>query len=131
MSFSDSVISETDHRIWFNTVTKNNIETILIAEDGANKLGMVRITPKSPNIATLSININPKFRQKGHGTEILSIAIEWIKVHSPNLIYLEANVKKENIASIKIFQKNGFKIDDENYSAFENSLNLILKLCNF
>jgi ribosomal-protein-alanine N-acetyltransferase len=52
------------------------------------------------------------YQNNGYATEIINPFIEWAK-NKLNIIKIYGIVKKENIASWKILEKNGFKFEEE------------------
>jgi L-amino acid N-acyltransferase YncA len=81
---------------------------LLIAYKGADAVGTVRLDVVDKGILEVSININPEMRGKGLGQVVLQRACE--KGFSLGANRLLAKVKQENAASIKIFEKVGFKL---------------------
>jgi RimJ/RimL family protein N-acetyltransferase len=101
-SFDQEEISEQTHKIWFNKSLSNSNREIYILEDNNVPVGSIR----SDNINDqylLSWSIAPDQRGKGYGTKILEIYLQDKKGE------FLAEIKPENIASIKMVQKNGFK----------------------
>jgi RimJ/RimL family protein N-acetyltransferase len=54
----------------------------------------------------ISININPDFRGNGYGSKILKEVLNKIEYG----ITINAEIIKDNLASIKLFEKCGFKL---------------------
>ena len=106
-SFETGEVSEQTHKLWFNDSLLNSYREIYILEDNAIPVGSIR----SDNVLTsqyiLSWSISPNHRGKGYGTKILEL---FLKDKTGNFI---AEIKPENIASIKMVQKNGFNQLDE------------------
>jgi RimJ/RimL family protein N-acetyltransferase len=101
-SFEQGEVSEQTHKIWFNKSLSNSNREIYILEDNNVPVGSIR----SDNINDqylLSWSIAPDQRGKGYGTKILEIYLQDKKGE------FLAEIKPENIASIKMVQKNGFK----------------------
>ena len=101
-SFDQEEISEQTHKIWFNKSLSNSNREIYILEDNNVPVGSIR----SDNINDqylLSWSIAPDQRGKGYGTKILEIYLQDKKGE------FLAEIQPENIASIKMVQKNGCK----------------------
>jgi len=107
MSLNQNKINLKEHTDWLSrTINDNNI-ILYISQSGNENSGMVRFDRKEDKIEA-SININPDFRGKGLAYEILSNSIDKMqKKWTAPLI--EAKIRKENKASIKLFKKCGFK----------------------
>lgn len=62
-------------------------------------------------IVDISINVKPSARCKGIGTQVLKGSIEYLR--SKDVQGVVAEIKKENIASIRAFERAGFVFIDE------------------
>lgn len=69
------------------------------------------------NVVELMINIAPQWRKKGVGSAALSALKPLMK--SKNVHILIADVRKENIASRRLFEKNGFALSGEREEIIE------------
>ena len=69
------------------------------------------------NVVELMINIAPQWRKKGVGSAALSALKPLMK--SKNVHVLIADVRKENIASRRLFEKNGFALSGEREEIIE------------
>jgi RimJ/RimL family protein N-acetyltransferase len=106
-SFETGEVSEQTHKLWFNDSLLNPYREIYILEDYNSPVGSIRSDNVSTNQYILSWSIAPNHRGKGYGTKILEL---FLKDKTGNFI---AEIKPENIASIKMVQKNGFNQLDE------------------
>ena len=61
---------------------------------------------KNVNDIFISININPNFRGNGYGSTILKEVLDKIDKG----VLIKAEIIKDNIASIKLFEKCGFEL---------------------
>jgi L-amino acid N-acyltransferase YncA len=113
MFTSDSSITLAEHKKWFESSLKNPLRKIYIGILKGEKVGVCRFDIDQQRIkAQVSINLNPNMRGKNLSFELLSESI--INYKKDNQIKLTALIKKENAASLKIFQKcNFFIIDDD------------------
>ncbi len=119
-----SKITLQEHTKWYKECIINDSNYIFISEDSKkNKLGMTRFDiDKKKSSAIVSINLNPMFRGLGLGKDILQFGINaFRKSHKISLI---AIIKKNNLASIKCFERCDFLIDrnDKELLFFRNNL---------
>ena len=106
-SFETGEVSEQTHRLWFNDSLLNPYRKIYILEDNSIPVGSIRSDNVSTNQYVLSWSISPNQRGNGYGTKILEL---FLQDKTGDFI---AEIKPENIASIKMVQKNGFSQLDE------------------
>lgn len=103
-SFTQDYIDEEEHKKWFYNSLKSNTREIYILEDlNTNPIGTIRSDKIKNNIFILSWSISPKYRGKGYGSKILNLFLK-----ENNGIFI-AEIKPDNIPSIKMVEKNGFK----------------------
>lgn len=102
-SFDQDIISEDIHKKWLKASLLNKQRRILIMEDSSGvPIGTIRSDTNPENEEELSWNISPDHRGKGFGGLMLSL---FFKNAQGKFV---AKIKKENIASIKIAESNGF-----------------------
>ena len=106
-SFETGEVSEQTHKLWFNDSLLNPYREIYILEDNNIPVGSIRSDNVTTNKYVLSWSIAPNQRGNSYGTKILEL---FLKDKTGNFI---AEIKPENIASIKMVQKNGFNQLDE------------------
>lgn len=106
-SFNQDKISLETHRLWFNDSLLNPQRNIYILEDNFIPVGSIRSDNILHNQCLLSWSISPNQRGKGYGNKILEI---YLQDKTGKFI---AEIKPENIASIKMVQKNGFEKQDK------------------
>jgi RimJ/RimL family protein N-acetyltransferase len=106
-SFETGEVSEQTHKLWLNDSLLNPYREIYILENNNIPIGSIRSDNVSTNQYVLSWSITSNQRGNGYGTKILEL---FLKGKTGNFI---AEIKPENIASIKIVQKNGFNQVDE------------------
>jgi len=125
MSFDRRQISWRDHIEWFSQKLKDENAMILIFQKDNVDVGVVRIELKEK--AVIGISIASEFRGKKFASEMLLKGCEafWKKDKIPIFAY----IKKDNVASIKSFQKAGFAYRrDTIINGFE-SVELISEQC--
>lgn len=107
-AFSQNTVDWEAHSNWFSSALRNPDRIILIACDCyGQRMGMVRFDiNKDAQSALTSINLAPAARGKRQSIPILSAAIETFSTERQ--CDLIAEIKPDNIASIKCFQACGF-----------------------
>ena len=112
MSLTSKIIDWKGHEEWYDLAIKDKNILIAICQSKSvsfKDVGMVRFDFNLiNNDITISINLNPKARGNSLGQYCLKAAISYLQKshHCPNRIMAE--IKNENIASIRTFEKAGF-----------------------
>jgi RimJ/RimL family protein N-acetyltransferase len=106
-SFNKEPIKYKEHVDWLNTELKNDNSIILIFERDNNSIGVVRFH-KERESWTISINIDEKQRGKGNALKMLKKSASYFFNYCQEDT-INAFIKKENLASIKVFEKSGYK----------------------
>ncbi len=109
-SFSNNKIDFENHREWFLSKINNRAVLYLIAEDEGESIGQLRFR-KNADHSVIGVTIAPSKRGKGYGTKILTEGIIECTKYWNLPVY--AFIKIDNIASIKAFEKAGFKLSKE------------------
>ncbi len=91
------------HRKWFDSQLTNPDSKLFILTDGAEPLGQIRIQKKNL-LWEIGYSIDKKHRSKKLGEAIVRLLVERFNNYS-----FKAIVKKENSASLKVFQNLGFE----------------------
>lgn len=117
--FSDSITLET-HKNWFEKKLRDPNCFIYIAEIQGAPAGMVRYEI-SGDTAVVGILVGDNFRGKGLASEFLTSTAElYFEGNTPSIL---AYIKKNNTASVKSFEKAGYKkIRDEIVHGHESVL---------
>jgi RimJ/RimL family protein N-acetyltransferase len=111
-SFNTAEISFEEHKKWFEeTLADPKRNLFIIFDNECNKLGQIRFDKKE-DIAEINITINPRYRNQGIGSLALSKSLI-IYFNNFDVKQIIAKVKKDNTASLKAFQKAGFKFCGE------------------
>lgn len=109
-SFTQEKISTLSHKTWLTNSLLNPDRKIYILEHNSTPIGTIRSDRTSENTYVLSWNVSPNQRGRGYGAKILEL---FLKNKTGEFI---AEIKPENIASIKMVEKNGFtKVTDIEY----------------
>lgn len=96
-------VNLSDHLSWFAKSMHNPNRCLFIVTEGKHRVGMVRFD-KIQDAWLVSINIAPAERGKGYGEAALRMAIA--KISNSRLL---AEIKLDNLASIRIFERCGFR----------------------
>ena len=104
-SYQSEEIVFSDHEKWFLKKIKDNNSLLLIGTTNNIPVGLVRFDIKEEN-TTIGITLDKNFRGKKLAPKLLTEAskIYFKDFTNPILAY----IKKENIASVKSFEKAGF-----------------------
>jgi len=107
-SFNPEEITKEEHERWFKATLSNKKRNIfiVIGENG-ERMGQIRLDWDDNNVAEISIAIAPDFRGRGIGTDVLTRGSRLV-MDNFEADYIIAKIKKENIISIKVFEKSGF-----------------------
>ncbi len=126
-SFNQKEILLDDHKIWFNKTINNPKVFFQIVEVAGVFAGQVRYTIED-NECVVGISISPKFRGISLGEKILIVSAQNFKKVFQNVKTVTAYIKKENIGSVKIFEKAGYLLllenDEKNFNACKYTLSL-------
>lgn len=106
-SFNEVMIPYNDHKQWFDNCIKDKNIAIYMLCDNDSMIGQIRLEC-SEHIARINYSISKNFRGRGYGTIIVKLAEKKIAEDKPKINCLQAFVKKDNIASQKVFAKNGY-----------------------
>jgi UDP-2,4-diacetamido-2,4,6-trideoxy-beta-L-altropyranose hydrolase len=109
-SVNNEPVSWTTHEAWFKRKLDSNDTKLYIFHVQGTPAGQVRVE-FSDAVWTINYSVDESFRGYGVGSLICKQAVEEIRKFSNSRI--NAHVKKENIASIRVFEKLNFKVDEE------------------
>jgi RimJ/RimL family protein N-acetyltransferase len=113
MFINENKVSWKEHEEWFKNMLENSTKKLYIGTIDNQKIGICRFDyDKFSTSSEISINMNPLMRGKKISFQFLNEAIK--KYKEINNSTLKATVKRENFASIKIFKKSAFIIEDQN-----------------
>lgn len=106
-SFSSKPLSWDEHEKWFKVKLKDPGTVIYMVYTEGEKVGSIRFEEKGDAIK-VSVMLNPDFFGKGLGAEIIKSGTEKFIREKKCKKPVIAEIKKDNIASIKAFEKAGF-----------------------
>lgn len=98
-----------DHVKWFEGSMKNPKRKIYIAiDDEGNRIGQIRFDEEDSD-AIVSVTVDPEKYGKGIGTKIIEEGTKKYLCEHPTK-KIKAEVKKDNPASVRAFEKAGYKL---------------------
>lgn len=109
-SFDCNPISFETHSMWFDSKINNKNSFYYMSELNGNPVGLVRFDTKD-NKLIIGITISQKYRGQGLSSKLLRDACDIVRKKSK--LPIVALIKKENIPSLKSFEKAGFKFQNE------------------
>jgi len=113
-SFSSENITFEDHQKWlFSTLHSNENFLFIIENHLKYPVGQVRFTKIDESNWSVGISIDKKFRGNGYSVKIISLGIEALNKRTGSRKNIHAFIKGENKASIRCFEKSGFKLVGE------------------
>lgn len=117
-AFNQEFISTEEHSKWFTgkISAQNCIYKLLIS--GAEPAGSIRFDLKGDE-GLISYLVAPDQTGKGLGKKLLELSILSLEKERREIKSIKGLVKKENIASIKIFEKLGFDKTELNEDVLE------------
>lgn len=109
MSRSGAEISWPEHVVWYERVAGDSNRTLLIAEHDSASLGVVRFDSSGADVAEISLNLAPELRGRRFAGPLLAIACQY-GFEILCLERIDAEIKSENAASIRVFEAAGFEL---------------------
>lgn len=114
MMKKNDYVSWEEHCAWFEGVLEDNERILCVGLVGSQKTGNVRFDLQADGVYEVSINLNPLFRGKSYGSQMLIESINYLK-RIRSIRKLLAMMKKINIPSRRAFEKAGFVVKDSEY----------------
>jgi RimJ/RimL family protein N-acetyltransferase len=121
-SHNSDLIPEKNHIEWLKKTLYGDVKNIYIVSEKNAKVGTVRvdvIVKNSLDIAEISWTVAKDSRGNGFAKKMVRLVTDTIKIP------LYAEIKKGNIASIKVAESIGFKMDKTRGDILEFSKNNI------
>ena len=116
-SFNPERILYENHVAWFKKkIADDNCIFLVFEQDNdlREPVGSIRLDFEGDNKYRLSYQIAPKMRGNGYGKQMLFSLEKVLKEeYNMNDILIEAEVKRQNIASCKCFERNGYSKDEK------------------
>jgi len=108
-SFSQSQITEEEHRIWFQSkIESESTEYFILVDSLNNDLGSARVDINQDGNGIISYLIDPYFHGRKLGKTILTLLEEFITKQKLEISKLTGYVLETNIPSVKIFESLGY-----------------------
>jgi UDP-2,4-diacetamido-2,4,6-trideoxy-beta-L-altropyranose hydrolase len=109
VSFSSEPITWEDHLRWFNNkLNSSNCYHFIAFNDQDKPIGQIRFDIDDQLQSIVSVSLASNQRNQGYGKLILQMAINKLckRISVSNI---QALIKPDNLASIKLFESVGFK----------------------
>jgi RimJ/RimL family protein N-acetyltransferase len=110
-SFQQETITQEMHHAWFNSKINDPSCLYLLLENDKEVIGSIRYDINKENEALISYLIDFKHHGNGCGNAILSLSLSALLEKFPTVSQLVGFVLPENIASRKIFERQGYLLD--------------------
>ena len=127
-SFHTEQIPYETHRAWFVKMLADRdiMKYILCStssdEEEMQDIGQIRLSIGEGE-ARIDYSIDPQKRGQGFGTRMILMAEERLRELKTDVIYCKGQVKFENIASAKAFEKCGYDMEEkEQYLEFTKKI---------
>lgn len=109
VSFSSDLIPWEDHQVWFSgRLADENCLFYIVENDKGEKVGQIRFELKDEGWV-ISLSIVKEFRGHGLGSEIIRSGSHLLFDTKPETDKIFAYIKNDNIASVRVFEKAGYK----------------------
>ena len=108
-SLGQKKINKSEHKEWFLRAIKSDNDHHYIALLKNKKIGIVSFHLNKNKNFFVSINLNPKYRNKRLGSKVLLLTQKKREIREKNNLIF-ARIKSNNIASLKTFNKANFKL---------------------
>lgn len=131
-SFKPAQINLANHKQWFAQKLNDPLALILVAEDKSHFVGQVRFEMSALDQKNIiGISLAPAYRGQGLGPVLITKGLKYVKKMRPEIKKIMAYIKIGNIASIKTFEKAGFRFDRELKVDKDRALRYICVLDHF
>lgn len=110
-SFQQEAITQEIHHAWYNSKINDPDCLYLLLENDSEVIGSIRYDINKENEALISYLIDFKYHGNGYGNAILSLSLSALVEKFPTVSQLVGFVLPENIASRKIFERQGYLLD--------------------
>lgn len=116
------------HCVWFEKKVNSEDAVLLVLESDNQLLGQIRFDREAPNEFVIDYAVDPALRGKGLGFQLLNMGVNYLSdlVGTVNVVGI---VQLKNIASMHVFEKAGFTldqslvIDGQSYNKYCKTLN--------
>lgn len=111
-SWNPATIPRETHERWFAGQLGDQANVHYVVESDGEPAGQVRFGLTAEE-ALIGFSLDPTFRGRGMGCGLLQAAIERFAGERTGTIRLKAEVKRDNPASARIFDRLGFRREEE------------------
>ena len=115
-AFHTEAIPYETHRNWFiKTLADRDVLIYILCTDISGKeipIGQIRLAIEGEE-ALISYSIDAQKRGQGFGTKMILMAEEKLRGARLDVSFCKAQVKPENMASAKVFDKCGYDIEEK------------------
>jgi UDP-2,4-diacetamido-2,4,6-trideoxy-beta-L-altropyranose hydrolase len=106
--FDTAPIPLETHRRWFCDTLVNPNRVLLIGEIDKRPVGVIRYD-MSGEEALVSIYLVPGIQGHGVGTQLIREGSRWLRQFCTQIQVINADICRENVASLRAFEQAGFK----------------------
>lgn len=103
-----------EHSDWFDRVLSDSSRQLLLALNLNQAIGVLRFDCQGTE-AEVSIYLDPAQLHRGLGLKVLLAGERWLIKHLPQIKTIRAVIKTENAASIRCFEKAGYRFRNDAY----------------
>ena len=96
------------HRDWYLRTLENPNRILLIGEIDNKPVGVMRYDFTGTE-ALISVYLVPGGQGQGVGTQLIRSGSHWVREHFPQILTINAEIFRENIASLHAFESAGYK----------------------
>lgn len=114
LSANQRPVSWAEHLVWFDKVISDAKYYVVIISEERRPIGQIRFEKTDENIVEIGIYLIPSSVGQGRGSRLIRQASALAKNKWPNLRYLKATIRQDNLRSMKAFEAAAFKFDADN-----------------
>lgn len=96
-------------RVFTETVASDTAHSVVATDDG-HLIGNLGMHPVVPGLIGLGMSIDPRYRGRGIGTQMMNAAIEWARQQG-SVHKIELEVWPHNAAAQALYTKCGFAVE--------------------
>ena len=97
-----------EHSLWFDQALRGKLITLFLVEANEVPIGLVRFDAKGKHGCIISTYLIPGETGKGRGVVIIQEACIRAVTAWRHLQWVEANIRYDNLRSVKAFKRAGF-----------------------
>lgn len=112
-AFNSEMIPYENHVKWFEIMyQRKDVYMFIMCNEDNTPIGQIRLNTEGEN-AIIDYSIDGDIRGMGFGANMLWLVIEKIQKEIPDIKRLIGQVKRENAASARAFEKCGFFMEEK------------------